>query len=160
MPPPPPAPRPQTVYSAVLLNPQDHVLVVRREDAPQGVYDLPGVTPDGDDAGWMSLGSAVKNATGLVVVVGRLIATDWAPADPQAGTPVVRHRVRFCGRVPQDPRIVLGSGLTDHRWVAPEEVAEYCGSAAQRIQHALKVLANGGKVDPRNLSSVTSDAEV
>ncbi|KOT76369.1 hypothetical protein ADK70_38470 [Streptomyces rimosus subsp. pseudoverticillatus] len=155
-----PPPRPRTVYSGVLLNPCDAVLVVHHKDAPGGVYDLPGVTPDADDNGWIGLAAAIKTATGLEVTVGRLLATDWAPADPQTGTPAYCHRVRYCGRVPQHRRIILGDGLDHYRWLAAGEVAEHCGSAAGRIQHALKVHSSGGKVDPRNLSSVTSGAEV
>ncbi|WP_030372310.1 NUDIX hydrolase [Streptomyces rimosus] len=155
-----PPPRPRTVYSGVLLNPCDAVLVVHHKDAPGGVYDLPGVTPDADDNGWIGLAAAIKTATGLEVTVGRLLATELTPADPQTGTPAYRHRVRYCGLVPQHRRIILGDGLDHYRWLAADAVAEHCGSAARRIQHALKVQRSGGKVDPRNISSVTSGAEV
>ncbi|MEU4206023.1 hypothetical protein AB0F64_39760 [Streptomyces sp. NPDC026294] len=156
----PPAPRPWTVYSAVLLNPQDFVLVVHHEDAPGGVYDLPGSAPDEDGAGWMGLASAVKSATGLDVIVRRLLATELTPADPTTGTPAYRHRVRFCGRLPHNQRIALGDGLNHYRWLAADEVAKHCGAAARRIRCALAVQASGEEIDPRETSSVAAFSEV
>ncbi|WP_030020182.1 NUDIX hydrolase [Streptomyces monomycini] len=158
--PPPPAPRPRTVYSAVLLDPQDFVLVVHHEDAPEGVYDLPGLASGENGTGWMGLATAVKSATGLDIIVGRLLATDWTPADPATGTPVLRHRVRFCGRVPHNPRIVLGDGMNHYRWLAPVKVPDHCGAAARRIRCALAVQASGERIDPRETSSVAAFTEV
>ncbi|MEU7205457.1 hypothetical protein [Streptomyces sp. NPDC045470] len=126
--PPPPARCPRLFYHAVLLNPLDQVLGLHAVGDPDGLYKLPGVVPNHN--GWVGLATAVRFATGLEVAMGRQLATDLTPADPQTATPAYRHRVRSCGLVPQNHHITLGRGLDHHRWLAADEVAAYCGPAA------------------------------